>query len=44
MEAQEKKQYTAPKIIFETDLEVKAGTPLGVSDGTEIDLFPGSDE
>ena len=29
MEMQEKKQYITPTIVFETDLEVKAGTPIG---------------
>lgn len=43
MENQDKKQYSTPEIIFETDLEVKAGTPLGGID-SEIDLFPGIDE
>ena len=47
METQDKKQYIAPEIIFETDLEVKAGSPIGGgtnADGTGIDLFPGSGE
>ncbi len=45
MAPQEKKTYTPPKIIFETDLETKAGSPLGPgADETEgIDLFPGID-
>ena len=30
MEIQDKKQYSSPEIIFETDLEVKAGTPVGI--------------
>lgn len=45
MENQGKKEYIAPEIIFETDLEVKAGTPLGsppIDSG--IDLFPGINE
>jgi hypothetical protein len=41
MEIEDKKPYIAPEIIFETDLEVKAGTPLGDSGDTGIDLFPG---
>ena len=41
MESQEKKQYTPPEIIYEADLEVKAGTPINPSDDTDIDLFPG---
>ena len=36
------KSYAAPEITFETDLETKAGTPLGNPDS---DLFlPGLDE
>ena len=41
MENQDKKPYIAPEIIFETDLEVKAGSPLGDSGDPGIDLFPG---
>jgi len=41
---QEKKKYTPPEIIFETTLETKAGSPLGVPGEPEIDLFPGSGE
>jgi hypothetical protein len=41
MEIQDKKPYIAPEIIFEADLEVKAGTPLGGPGDSEIDLFPG---
>ncbi len=44
MESQDKKPYIAPEIIFETDLEVKAGTPLGDSSDPGIDLFPGINE
>lgn len=44
METKEKKQYIAPEIIFETDLETKAGSPLGVDPIDEIELFPGSNE
>ena len=29
MEIQDKKEYIKPEIIFETDLEVKAGSPIG---------------
>ena len=29
MKDQDKKQYITPEIIFETDLETKAGSPLG---------------
>lgn len=37
----DKKSYAAPEITFETDLETKAGTPLGNPDS---DLFlPGLD-
>jgi hypothetical protein len=44
MEPKDKKHYEAPEITFETDLETKAGTPLGnpIDDG--IDLFPGVNE
>ena len=44
MENQDKKTYITPEIIFETDLEVKAGTPLGDPGDSEIDLFPGINE
>ena len=44
MENQDKKAYIAPEIIFETDLEVKAGSPLGSSPDSGIDLFPGFTE
>ena len=30
MEIQDKKEYVKPEIIFETDLEVKAGSPIGI--------------
>ena len=45
MDSKEKKPYTPPAIVFETDLETKAGSPLGSGTGeTEgIDLFPGID-
>ena len=36
------KPYSPPKIIFETDLETKAGTPVGIND-TDL-LFPGIEE
>ena len=45
MENQDKKAYNAPEIIFEADLEVKAGTPLGSPpNDAGIDLFPGINE
>ena len=44
MEIQDKKPYIAPEIIFETDLEVKAGSVLGNSGDPGIDLFPGINE
>lgn len=45
METKEKKKYIAPEIIFETDLEVKAGSPWPPQNGNEgIDLFPGDGE
>jgi len=40
---EEKKQYVTPEIVFETDLEVKAGSPLG-GPIDPIELFPGSGE
>ena len=43
-EPQDKKQYTPPEIIFETNLETKAGTPLGSPIDNGIDLFPGIDD
>ena len=43
-ESKIKKQYTPPKIIFETSLETKAGTPLGGPAEEGIELFPGSNE
>ena len=44
MENQDKKPYVAPEIIYEIDLEVKAGSPLGGPDEPGIELFPGSGE
>ena len=44
METKDKKQYIAPEIIFETDLETKAGSPLGGGTVDGIELFPGSNE
>jgi len=44
MELKDKKQYTQPEIIFETDLETKAGSPIGPGSIDEIELFPGSNE
>lgn len=38
----EKKQYTTPEIVFETDLETKAGSPLGNPD-SELTL-PGLED
>lgn len=35
-----KKEYKTPEIIFETDLETKAGSPLGLP-GVGIDLLSG---
>ena len=40
---EDKKTYKKPEIIFEADLETKAGSPLG-GPIEEIDLFPGSNE
>lgn len=33
------KQYQAPEIIYEGDLEIQAGSPLGVPDLLELDEF-----
>lgn len=44
MEKQEKKQYASPEIIFETDLETKAGSPLGSPMDPGLDLLPGAEE
>ena len=44
MEKQEKKQYVSPEIIFETDLETKAGSPLGSPMDPGLDLLPGAEE
>jgi hypothetical protein len=46
MEKKEKKRYTKPEILFETDLETKAGSPIGGGTGSAdgIELFPGSNE
>ena len=44
MENKDKKRYVMPEIIFETDLEVKAGTPLGAPIDPGTELFPGSGE
>jgi hypothetical protein len=45
MEGKDKKQYSAPEIIYEADLEVKAGTPIGGSPvDPGLELFPGAEE
>jgi len=44
MEKQDKKKYASPKIIFETDLETKAGSPLGAPMDPGLDLLPGVEE
>ena len=41
METQDKKPYIIPEIIFETDLEVKAGTPVGIIPPDPGGLSPG---
>lgn len=33
------KQYQAPEIIYEGNLEIQAGSPLGVPDLLELDEF-----
>lgn len=40
MENQDKKKYSPPKIIFEINLETKAGSPLGGNE-SDVELFPG---
>ena len=42
METQDKKQYSSPEIVFEIDLEVKAGSPFSAPD-PGIELFPGNE-
>jgi len=46
MEPNEKKPYIPPKIVFEADLETKAGSPLGTGtgEGDGLGIFPGIDE
>ena len=44
MKEKEKKPYIAPEIIFETDLETKAGSPLGSPVDPGLDLLPGAEE
>ena len=43
METKDKKQYITPKVIFETDLEVKAGTPIGIIPPPPGGVGPGPD-
>jgi len=38
--SEEKKIYVTPEIIFETDLEVRAGSPIPNPKLNPIDLFP----
>jgi len=44
MEKQDSKTYVKPEIVFETNLETKAGSPLGIDPIDEIELFPGADK
>lgn len=44
METKDKKTYTKPEIVFESDLETKAGSPLGSDPIDGIELFPGANE
>jgi len=39
----EKKQYATPEIVFETDLETKAGSPLGNPDSDLLSI-PGLED
>ena len=43
MKEEEKKVYVAPAVVFETELEVKAGSPGGPPCGGALDLFTGCD-
>ena len=36
MNLSEKKEYTTPEILFETDLETKAGSPLGLPNPIDL--------
>ena len=36
MNPSEKKEYTTPEILFETDLETKAGSPLGLPNPIDL--------
>ena len=44
MDKQDKKQYFPPEIIFETNLETKAGSPLGAPVDPGLDILPGAEE
>jgi len=32
-------QYTSPEIVYEGDLEIQAGSPLGIPDSLDLDEF-----
>ena len=40
---EDKKQYSPPEIVFETDLETKAGSPLGNPDSDLLSI-PGLED
>jgi hypothetical protein len=35
----QKEHYTSPEIIYEGDLEIQAGSPLGVPELVDLDEF-----
>jgi len=35
----QEEQYTSPEIIYEGDLEIQAGSPLGTPDLMDLDEF-----
>jgi hypothetical protein len=37
----DKKKYIPPEIIFESNLETKAGSPNSIPGDNELDIFPG---
>lgn len=39
MENTDRKVYEQPAVVYEADLEVRAGSPLGVIKSAETDLF-----
>lgn len=39
MEQQDRKVYEQPAVVYESDLEVRAGSPLGISPMDPLDLL-----